>query len=190
MPRSPRIREKPQMSKAIADYQNTYDISSLHKAGAFDGDVVRFPFMGLTCQKYLIRYRHHNWPKEMRSQLIRVEWTRCNFGGRRPWFLCTYCGKRVGKLYQIMGGLACRTCANLGYVSQCMGKTHRRQIKAERMRRLMGDEGRPAVDALPERLSRKHRKTHQNNCAELYAIEAGINPKYRYSPRRNSRWRY
>ena len=26
------------------------------------------------------------------------QWTRCNFGGRRPWFICQ-CGKRVAKLY-------------------------------------------------------------------------------------------
>jgi hypothetical protein len=178
------------MTKGIADYQNTYDISKLSKAGAFDRGFVEFPFLGLICQRYLIRYRHHNWPKDMSPQLIRVEWTRCHFGGRRPWFLCTYCGKRVGKMYQIMGGLACRTCANLGYVSQCMGKTRRRQIKAERVRRLMGDEGRPAVSALPDRLQGKHRKTHQNKCVKLHTIEAEINPKYRYKPRRVSRWRY
>jgi hypothetical protein len=178
------------MSKGIADYQNIFDISALNKGGAFNGDFVSFPFMGLACQRYLIRYRHINWPRNKRPQLIRVEWTRCHFGGRRPWFICTFCEKRVGKLYEIMGGIACRTCANLGYASQSMGQTRRRIVKAERMRRLMGDEGRPAVDALPERLHGKHRKTHQNKCTELYAIEAMINPKYRYNPRRNSRWRY
>ena len=160
------------MPKGIVDYQNIFSISDLLRGGAFDGDFVKFPFMGLTCQPYLIRYRHLRWPNDKPPQLIRVEWTRCHFGGRRPWFICTFCEKRVGKMYEILGGICCRTCANLGYVSQCMGKIHRRQIKAERMRRLMGDEGRPADAALPDRLQGKHRKTHQNKCVELHAIEA------------------
>lgn len=178
------------MTKGIADYHNTFDISVLSKAGAFDGGVIRFPFMGLICQRYLIRYRHINWPKDMRSQLITVEWTRCHFGGHRPWFICTFCKKRVGKMYEIIGGLACRICADLGYASQCMGETRRRVVKAERARRLMGNEGRPAIDELPERLHGRYRKTHQNKCAKLHAIEVGIDPKYRYAPRRKSRWSY
>lgn len=139
---------------------------------------------------FVMRAATPRWPKDKHPQLIRLEWTRCNFGGRRPWFICPFCEKRVGKLYQILGGISCRKCGNLGYVSQCMGKTRRRQIRAERIRRLMGDEGRPAVAALPDRPQGKHHKTHQNKCLELHAIEAGINPKYRYNPRRKSRWRY
>jgi hypothetical protein len=35
-------------------------------------------------------------------QRIPVSWTRCNFGGVRPWFKCD-CGKRVAKLYKSLG---------------------------------------------------------------------------------------
>ena len=178
------------MPKRIADYQNIFDISALNKGGAFNGDFVSFPFMGLTCQPYLIRYRHNKWPKDKWPQLIRVEWTRCNFGGRRPWFICTFCEKRVGKLYEIMGGIACRTCANLGYKSQCLGKTNRRQRKAASLRRLMGDEGQPARDPVPLRLKGRHRKKYERQCERLTSIEADLDPGFRHNPRRTSRWQF
>src|SRR5262249_51686677 len=48
------------------------------------------------------------------EQNIPVVWTTCNFGGRRPWFLCTshsdgeYCGRRVAILYRAGDVFACR----------------------------------------------------------------------------------
>jgi len=50
---------------------------------------------------------------------VRIEWTACNYGGRRPWFLCPAagCGRRVAKLYA--GRLfACRQCYRLAYPCQ------------------------------------------------------------------------
>ncbi len=38
--------------------------------------------------------------------------------GRRTWFLCSHCGKRVSKLYVIGGNIACRHCFGLKYDSQ------------------------------------------------------------------------
>jgi hypothetical protein len=37
-------------------------------------------------------------------QQIPVCWTRCHFGGLRPWFKCN-CGKRVAKLYNDLRGI-------------------------------------------------------------------------------------
>ena len=53
-----------------------------------------------------------------------VEWTRCTFGGRRPWFICS-CGKRVAKLYG--GGIfiGCRHCYNMIYECQRRGEKSR-----------------------------------------------------------------
>ncbi len=44
--------------------------------------------------------------------------TPCYFGGERYWFLCPFCGDRVGVLY--LGGkkFGCRRCYNLAYKSQ------------------------------------------------------------------------
>jgi hypothetical protein len=50
---------------------------------------------------------------------VEIEWTRCNYGGTRPWFRCPArdCGRRVAVLY---GGraFACRQCQNLVYECQ------------------------------------------------------------------------
>jgi glycosyltransferase involved in cell wall biosynthesis len=41
------------------------------------------------------------------TQQIRVSWTRCHFGGLRPWLHCLR-GRRVAKLFKGMGGYFCR----------------------------------------------------------------------------------
>jgi len=53
---------------------------------------------------------------------VPIIWTKCRFGGRRPWFKCLtitngeVCGRRVAKLYGPC--FACRRCMGLGYASQ------------------------------------------------------------------------
>jgi hypothetical protein len=49
---------------------------------------------------------------------IGITYTNQHFGGRRAWFSCCTCGKRVAILYNKGGLLACRTCLNLVYRSQ------------------------------------------------------------------------
>jgi hypothetical protein len=51
------------------------------------------------------------------KQTFDITWTPCHFGRARPWFLCPYCFKRVGKLYIGAGGLGCRKCYHLAYSS-------------------------------------------------------------------------
>lgn len=48
---------------------------------------------------------------------IRLVSTPCNFGGKRWWFTCPFCNRRVGILY--LGGtyFGCRHCYNLTYIS-------------------------------------------------------------------------
>jgi hypothetical protein len=43
-------------------------------------------------------------------QRVRVSWTRCHWGGWRPWMHCPYCEKRVAKLLKGMGDYCCRAC--------------------------------------------------------------------------------
>jgi hypothetical protein len=47
-----------------------------------------------------------------------LTWTLCNFGGRRPWFICPGCGRRVARLYLESRYFLCRYCNNLAYSSQ------------------------------------------------------------------------
>src|SRR5688500_4895697 len=46
---------------------------------------------------------------------IDLRWSRCNFGGQRPWFRCPAepCGGRVAILYLVGGIIACRRCHQL-----------------------------------------------------------------------------
>jgi hypothetical protein len=53
---------------------------------------------------------------------VPLTYTKCNFGGERPWFECPGhgCGERVGKLYKPPRGgdyYLCRHCHDLGYKS-------------------------------------------------------------------------
>ena len=50
---------------------------------------------------------------------IRLDTTPCNYGGKRYWWLCPVCGKRVAKLHLRPEGryFACRSCNYLTYRS-------------------------------------------------------------------------
>ena len=57
--------------------------------------------------------------EESYNYVVPIEYTPCNFGGRRPWFRCpnTECNERVAKLYCPRDGhlYLCRDCHNLSY---------------------------------------------------------------------------
>ena len=50
-----------------------------------------------------------------------LTWTPCNFGGRRAWFLCPDCSRRVAILHAFPG-FSCRTCHRLSYASSNRAK--------------------------------------------------------------------
>jgi len=52
--------------------------------------------------------------------------TSCNYGSTRYWFLCTHCGRRVGKLYRSDSNYyLCRHCVGYKYGSQSAGRISR-----------------------------------------------------------------
>lgn len=59
----------------------------------------------------------YEWRGEMVTQEVMIDWTACSFGGKRPWFLCGNCGRRVAVLYGPGKIFACRHCLNLTYRS-------------------------------------------------------------------------
>ena len=66
-------------------------------------------------------WRHAEYP-------LRMDWTPCTYGGRRPWFLCPArgCGRRVAILYLGEAGIfACRHCYCLAYPCQREDATDR-----------------------------------------------------------------
>lgn len=70
---------------------------------------------------------------------VRLDWTACNYGGRRAWWLCpaASCGRRVAVLY---GGavFACRHCHRLAYRCQRETDDDRAARRAGTIRRRLG----------------------------------------------------
>ena len=70
---------------------------------------------------------------------VYLEWTGCNLGGRRAWFLCPAvgCGRRVAILF---GGavFACRHCHKLAYECQREADDDRAMRRADTIRRRLG----------------------------------------------------
>jgi hypothetical protein len=68
-----------------------------------------------------------------------LEWTPCNLGGRRAWFVCPArgCGRRVAILY---GGsiFACQHCHKLAYACQRETDDDRAMRRADTIRRRLG----------------------------------------------------
>ena len=73
-----------------------------------------------------LKYRSRSYGEEWSNvhQTVPLEWTRCRFGGERPWFVCSvcsnghYCGRNVTRLYSAGKLFACRKCHGLAYASQ------------------------------------------------------------------------
>ena len=88
--------------------------------------------------RVLLDYRHQRNGGEWKSQNypVRIEWTSCNYGGTRAWFICPAqgCGRRVAKLY--LGGtiFACRHCYKLAYACQRENLDGRATRRADKIR--------------------------------------------------------
>jgi hypothetical protein len=68
-------------------------------------------------------------------QRVPILSTPCTYGGRRYWFGCPRCGRRVAVLYLRNIGFGCRKCCRIAYASQsedAMDRAWRRQAKIER----------------------------------------------------------
>lgn len=86
------------------------------------------------------RYQRGDGEWKFRNYPVRIEWTSCNFGGARAWFICPAqgCGRRVAKLF--MGGaiFACRHCYQLVYTCQRETADDRAVRRADAIRDRLG----------------------------------------------------
>lgn len=110
--------------------------------------------------------------RDTQAYEVPLTWSPCNFGGRRPWFLCpyTYCRRRVGSLYLARSGVfVCRHCAGIRYEStfETVGdRAWRRKRKA--VVRLGGEWD----DVwLPRRPKGMHRSTYEELCDRFFEAE-------------------
>lgn len=91
--------------------------------------------------RVILNYRSRNTGGEWQPMEypVTLEWTPCNLGGRRAWFLCPArgCGRRVAMLF---GGsiFACRHCHKLAYASQRERADDRATRRADRIRDKLG----------------------------------------------------
>jgi hypothetical protein len=84
----------------------------------------------------LLQYTHKK--TEDVKQRIYFEWTGCNYGGKRIWFSCPFCGRRCAVIYSCGKYFACRTCGNLTYKTSNETPTDRRASKANKLRKRIG----------------------------------------------------
>lgn len=86
----------------------------------------------------------HDGDKESVSYVVLLDWTACNFGGERPWFLCPgvvnghACLRRVTKLYLKRGYFLCRHCHGLTYETRNVGRKYAELRKCQKIRRRLG----------------------------------------------------
>jgi hypothetical protein len=142
---------------ACTDQYRQLDVRRWHREGflktgkvfawqwACGGDKPASIDVNVGVDNVILSYRHRRNGEDWQSMeyAVRLAWTICNFGGRRPWFLCPVqgCGRRVAILY---GGavFACRCCYRLMYRTQRESAVDRAIRRADRIRsRLDWDAG-------------------------------------------------
>jgi hypothetical protein len=97
------------------------------------------------------------------GQTVELTYTRCNYGGARPWFVCPIRFERVAVLYLRAGRFACRHCQRLTYASQSgdsIDRTWRKQYKAEEK---LGENW--------QRPKGMHRRTHERLMSVIWDCE-------------------
>ena len=94
-------------------------------------------------ERVLLLYRHRSdsgdeW--EDVHEPVSLDWTDCNFGGQRPWFVCpgVGCGRRAAILYGPGKYFLCRHCYALVYESQRENAMTRALRRAQAIRERLG----------------------------------------------------
>ena len=110
-----------------------------------------------------------------------IEWTSCNYGGVRAWFLCPRnCGRRVAILYGD-GSPACRHCNQLAYQSQHESPRYRSLHRARAIRRKLGGSI-SLAEPFPPKPQGMHRLTYTRVRGEEAEAAARFWPKIGLEP--------
>jgi len=105
------------------------------------------------------RYRRHGEEWEDVEQSISLDWTPCHYGGKRTWFLCPHCNRRVAVLYGAGRYFLCRHCYNLTYASQQVQRCDRLMEKARGIRKRLGG-GDDLWEPFPDKPKGMHWETY------------------------------
>ena len=107
---------------------------------------------------------------------VPLEWTPCNFGGERPWFVCpgvvngVACGRRVAVLYGPGKYFLCRHCYDLRYESQREDKSHRALRRAQKIRHQLGGSAN-MMEPFPDKPKGMHHHTYMKLFWEHHEAE-------------------
>jgi hypothetical protein len=120
-------------------------------------------------------YRHRSglggeW--EDVQETVALSWTACNFGGKRPWFVCpgAGCGRRVALLYGPERYFLCRHCYDLVYESQRDDAMYRALHKAQSIRARLGGSAN-VMEPFPEKPKGMHWRTYERLWWEHHEAE-------------------
>lgn len=104
-----------------------------------------------------------------------ITWTRCHFGGERPWFCCPArgCYRRVGKLYGAGKYFLCRRCHALAYQSQRENAAGRAREKAQKIRQRLGGSA-SLMEPFPDKPKGMHWQTYHR------LLQADLDAEQRY----------
>lgn len=103
------------------------------------------------------------------GQLIEIVTTPCNFGGERRWFLCPGCGRRCRILRT---GLRCNTCVAGRHRSEILSVPDRMLLKAQKLRRRLGQLGQMQGMPIPPKPPRMRWHTYLRMRTEIDHLEA------------------
>ena len=104
--------------------------------------------------------------------VVPLDWTACNFGGERPWFVCprVTCGRRVAVLYGPGRYFLCRHCYDLRYESQREDKKDRALRRAQKISMRLGGSA-DMLEPFPQRPKGMHHDTYMRLFWEHHEAE-------------------
>jgi hypothetical protein len=110
------------------------------------------------------------------EQRVKIVWTNCHLGGRRPWFQCAACARRVAKLYLCGRPIfACRHCYGLAYTSQQESPRNRALTQAQKIRERLGGSVNLLDDPFPEKPLGMHWSAYERLRERGEAVERRLN---------------
>ena len=126
-------------------------------------------------ERVVLLFRYRSGPRadwEDVQQSVALEWTPCNFGGERPWFVCPSvgCGRRVAVLHAAGKYFLCRHCYDLTYQSQRDNKLYRALHQAQDIRRRLGGSA-SMLEPFPEKPKGMHWETYERLWWEHHEAE-------------------
>ena len=177
--------------KATTDECHSLDVRDLHREGLLKAGVCfrsswsragkeTASIQGVVYRdRVVLSYSHRRGPSgewEDVKEPVPLEWTPCNFGGERPWFVCpgvvngVACARRVAILYGPGKYFLCRHCYDLRYESQREDKKDRALRRAQKIRKRLGGSAN-MMKPFPERPKGMHHDTYMRLFWEHHEAE-------------------